>query len=151
MCPEGIKMDIKAGKKRIAEMLKVIESTDIEEIYYESDGLNIGIKKSTETIGLEAATSQEETKTEIKHKKSTAEVIEVCSHSVGFFMDYIPPLKKIMAKVGDNVNKGQKIGIIESMKILKEIVAPVSGRVSKKFVKHGSPVEYGQKLFEINV
>ena len=145
------KMDIKAGKKRIAEMQKAIEGTDIEEIYCEYDGLNIGIKKSTKTTEVEPATSQKETKAEKEQPKPAAEVVEVCSHSVGIFMDYIPPLKKVMAKIGDNVNKGQKIAIIESMKILKEVVAPQSGRIHKKFVKHGTPVEYGQKLFEIRI
>jgi acetyl-CoA carboxylase biotin carboxyl carrier protein len=140
-------MKLQAGMQKIKELLKAIEETDIEEICYENKGLNIGIRKN---ISQEVAEEVEE-KTQKKEKSKEKKIIEVVSHSVGLFRDYLSPSRKALARVGDNLNKGQKIGFIESMKLMKEIVSPAKGKVGKKFVKHGDPIEYGQKLFEIEI
>ncbi len=140
-------MKLKKGIERIKELLYVIKDTDIEEIYFEKDGLNIGVKKK---ITKESPVSKTEQKEE-KPEQNEKEIVEVVSHSVGLFRDALPPARKPLAKVGQSVNKGQKIGFIESTKIMKEIVSPVKGVVLEKFVKYGAVVEYGQKLFDIEV
>ncbi len=140
-------MKLKKGIERIKELLYVIKDTDIEEIYFEKDGLNIGVKKK---ITEESPVSETEQKEE-KPEQNEKEIVEVVSHCVGLFRDALPPARKPLAKVGQSVNKGQKIGFIESTKIMKEVVSPVKGVVLEKFVKYGAPVEYGQKLFDIEV
>ena len=81
------------------------------------------------------------------HKKR----IEIASHAVGIFREYIPPARKVLVKIGQKVNKGEKLGFIESMRIMKEVTSPAKGIVTAKFVKHGSPVEYGQKILEVEI
>ena len=53
------------------------------------------------------------------------------------------------AAPGDLVSEGQALGSVETMRILNECSAPVSGVIQSVFVSDGQPVEYGQALFEI--
>ena len=52
-------------------------------------------------------------------------------------------------KVGDQVEPGKVLCIIESMKLMNEIEAEVAGTVVAKLVENGRPVEYGEALFTI--
>ena len=45
---------------------------------------------------------------------------------------------------------GQKVGIIEAMKIMKEMDSNIKGRIVKVLVENGQPVEYGQELFLVD-
>ncbi|AMB95878.1 acetyl-CoA carboxylase biotin carboxyl carrier protein [Aerococcus urinae] len=60
------------------------------------------------------------------------------------------PDKDNFVKIGDHVEKGQSLCIIEAMKIMNEIHATTSGEITNIFVNDGDVVEYGQKLFEIS-
>jgi len=51
--------------------------------------------------------------------------------------------------VGQTVEKGDVLGIIEAMKLMNEIESDYTGTIAKVFVKNGDPVEYGQPLFEM--
>lgn len=146
----GHKMELKKGMDRIKDLLDAIKDTDIQEIYLEKDGLNIGLKKNI-TQEITAKRTEKKEEADITPAHDERRIVEVTSHSVGIFRDYILPSRKVMAKVGQDLNKGQKIGFIESMKIMREIVSPVKGSVKSKYVKQGDPVEYGQKLFDIEI
>ena len=52
-------------------------------------------------------------------------------------------------KVGDTVEPGQVLCIIESMKLMNEIEAEMAGTLVHKLVENGRPVEYGEALFAI--
>ena len=54
-------------------------------------------------------------------------------------------------KVGDHVEPKQVLCIIESMKLMNEIEAEVSGTVTAKHVENGRPVEYGESLFTLRI
>ena len=51
--------------------------------------------------------------------------------------------------MGDRVEPGQVLCIIEAMKLINEIEADTAGVVVKRFVSNGQPVEYGEALFAI--
>jgi biotin carboxyl carrier protein len=51
--------------------------------------------------------------------------------------------------VGDTVEPGQVLCIIESMKLMNEIECEVAGTVAAKLMENGRPVEYGEALFAI--
>jgi acetyl-CoA carboxylase biotin carboxyl carrier protein len=140
-------METNKGLKKIKELLDAVEGTDIRSVSVEENGLKIGITKMPEAEesgnGKSGAAKKKE--------KKPREIVEVTSHSVGIFRDSPPPSRKALAKAGQEVNKGQKLGFIESMKILKEIVSPAKGKISKKHIKSGDPIEYGQKLFDIEI
>ena len=59
------------------------------------------------------------------------------------------PEKPAFVKVGDAVNAGDVVCIIESMKLMNEINSEFSGKVAEIYAKDGQAVEYGQKLMRI--
>ncbi|MGY4706316.1 acetyl-CoA carboxylase biotin carboxyl carrier protein [Candidatus Bipolaricaulota sp. J31] len=68
---------------------------------------------------------------------------------VGTFWRRPNPDSPPFVEVGDRVEEGQTLCVIESMKVMNEIRADVSGVVEEILVEDGSPVEYGQPLFKI--
>jgi acetyl-CoA carboxylase biotin carboxyl carrier protein len=76
--------------------------------------------------------------------------LEVKSPMVGTFYKSPEPGSKAYVAVGDRVNKGQIVCIIEAMKIMNEIESEVSGVVREILAQDSQPVEYGQVLFKID-
>ena len=68
---------------------------------------------------------------------------------VGTFYESPSPGAPPFVKIGDSVQEGQVLCIIEAMKLMNEIEAEVSGVLAKAFVSNGTPVEYGMPLFGI--
>jgi acetyl-CoA carboxylase biotin carboxyl carrier protein len=68
---------------------------------------------------------------------------------VGTFYEASAPGAEPYIKVGDQVESGQVICIVEAMKLMNEIESDVAGEVVKRMVASGQPVEYGQPLFAI--
>ncbi len=73
----------------------------------------------------------------------------VKSPIVGTFYEAPSPGAPPFVKVGDTVQPGQVLCIIESMKLMNEIEAEMAGVVVTKLVENGRPVEYGEALFAI--
>jgi len=73
----------------------------------------------------------------------------VKSPIVGTFYESPSPGSPPFAKVGDMVEVGQVLCIVEAMKLLNEIESDVAGEVVKKMASNGQPIEYGQELFAI--
>jgi len=69
---------------------------------------------------------------------------------VGTFYRASSPEAKPFAEVGQSVNVGDVVCIIEAMKMFNQIQADKSGVISAILVESGQPVEYGQPLFVIN-
>jgi acetyl-CoA carboxylase biotin carboxyl carrier protein len=68
---------------------------------------------------------------------------------VGTFYSSPAPNAPSFVKVGDAVQVGQVICIIEAMKLMNELEAEVAGQVVRTYAESGQPVEYGQSLFAI--
>jgi len=68
---------------------------------------------------------------------------------VGTYYGSPAPNAPPFVKVGDTVQVGQVICIIEAMKLMNELEAEVAGRIVRAYVENGQPVEYGQSLFAI--
>jgi acetyl-CoA carboxylase biotin carboxyl carrier protein len=73
----------------------------------------------------------------------------VRSPIVGTYYDAPSPDAAPFIKVGDVVQKGQVLCIIESMKLMNEIEAEVAGTILAKLMENGRPVEYGEALFSV--
>jgi acetyl-CoA carboxylase biotin carboxyl carrier protein len=73
----------------------------------------------------------------------------VKSPIVGTYYDAPSPGAPTFVKVGDQVEPGKVLCIIESMKLMNEIEAEIAGVVVAKLVENGRPVEYGEALFTI--
>lgn len=73
----------------------------------------------------------------------------VRSPIVGTFYEAPSPGAPPFVKLGDNVDVGQVLCIVEAMKLMNEIESDAAGEIVKKLVTNGQPVEYGQELFVI--
>mgnify|MGYP000654217554 CR=1 FL=1 len=73
----------------------------------------------------------------------------VTSPMVGTFYRSAGPDKEPFVKVGDRVQKGQTICIIEAMKLFNEIEAEISGTVVDILIENAKPVEFDQPLFVV--
>lgn len=73
----------------------------------------------------------------------------VRSPIVGTFYEAPSPGAPPFAKIGDSVEVGQVLCIVEAMKLMNEIESDVAGEIVKKLVSNGQPIEYGQELFAI--
>lgn len=81
---------------------------------------------------------------------STAGLLEIKSPIVGTFYRSASPDKPAYAKVGDSVDKGSVVCIVEAMKLFNEIESEVKGKIVKVCIEDASPVEYDQVLFLVD-
>jgi acetyl-CoA carboxylase biotin carboxyl carrier protein len=73
----------------------------------------------------------------------------VKSPIVGTFYESSSPGSPAFVKVGDQVESGQVLCIVEAMKLMNEIESDLAGEIVKRLVTNGQPVEYGQPLFTL--
>jgi acetyl-CoA carboxylase biotin carboxyl carrier protein len=74
---------------------------------------------------------------------------QVKSPIVGTFYEAPSPGAAAFVKIGDQVEVGQVLCIVEAMKLMNEIESDVAGEVVQRIATGGQPVEYGQPLFAI--
>ena len=87
------------------------------------------------------------TKNHEESSQSTENHIMIKSPIIGTFYRRPSPDKDPFINVGDSVDVGSVVGIVEAMKLFNEIESEVSGKVVKVLVDDMSPVEYDQPLF----
>ena len=83
-------------------------------------------------------------------KEDTSKYIEIKSPMIGTFYRSASPEKPVFVSVGDKVDKGSVVCIIEAMKLFNEIEAEVTGTIVKVLVEDSQPVEYDQPLFLVD-
>ncbi|NLV92795.1 MAG: acetyl-CoA carboxylase biotin carboxyl carrier protein [Firmicutes bacterium] len=152
----------------IKELIEIVSQSDIAELVVEDDDKKLVIKRPSAFIGqgqavvsanlippanpVEVGQPQQapadepgSTETELV----AANQITVNAPMVGTFYVAPAPDAEPYVKVGDRVQVGQPLCIIEAMKLMNEIEAEVSGKIVKVLVSNAQPVEYGQPLFVI--
>lgn len=80
---------------------------------------------------------------------SDAHLVAIKSPMVGTFYRSASPDKPALVKIGDTVDIGTPVCIIEAMKLFNEIESDAKGKIVKVLVEDASPVEYDQPLFLI--
>ena len=73
----------------------------------------------------------------------------VKSPIVGTFYESSSPGSPAFVKIGDEIENGQVLCIVEAMKLMNEIESDAAGKIVHVFVKREQPVEYGQPLFAV--
>jgi glutaconyl-CoA/methylmalonyl-CoA decarboxylase subunit gamma len=85
---------------------------------------------------------QEKAKKLLEEKRSVNHEFEVKAPMPGMIL-------KIKKQIGESVNSGEPIIILEAMKMENELRSPITGKIKELFVNEGNPVEKGIKLFSI--
>jgi acetyl-CoA carboxylase biotin carboxyl carrier protein len=147
--------------KEIQTLIKFISSSKVDEVSIEKKDFKINIKRnqpvSQAPVAIQAPAPQpvvvESTPAVTPAAAPKAEVaaesntVEIKSPMIGTFYRKASPDKPSFVEVGDTIEKGQVICIIEAMKLFNEIEAEVSGKIVKVLVDDSKPVEYDQPLF----
>ena len=151
--------------EKMIELIDAVSKSDLTGFKYEEEGIKLHLSKRENTCyvteNLSApvnavTTSAAEIKKAAEGDQisgTSAEEIPVVnvveSPLVGTF--YAAPAEdaESFVKVGDRVEKGQTLGIVEAMKLMKEIESDYSGTVAEILVNNQEGVEYGQPLFRI--
>lgn len=153
---------------QLEKLLDFMAAHGLEEFEYEHAGLRIRLKKASSsgnaaphTGAPPQAFSAQPQATEMPAPSLaipaaplvTSPVSEdlhtIKSPIVGTFYSAASPGASPFVKVGDMIQVGQVVCIIEAMKLMNEIEADVSGELVRVLLENGQPVEYGQGLFAI--
>ncbi|MEJ6950085.1 acetyl-CoA carboxylase biotin carboxyl carrier protein [Natronospora cellulosivora (SeqCode)] len=140
--------------EEIKELLNMLSETDVSEIEYESGESKIRIKRGVQGIEYipahESKTIQVPQKNEVESKETIdTNHEEIVAPMVGTFYRAPSPDAGPFVEVGDVVNPGDTLCIIEAMKLMNEIEAEKRGKIVEILVDNADAVEYGQPLFKI--
>jgi acetyl-CoA carboxylase biotin carboxyl carrier protein len=144
----------------IKELLDLFNESGVGELEIERDGERIRIRKAGQAAeyqvspALAAAAQPLETTVSAESVPAATGAADsgqilVKSPIVGTYYDAPSPGAAPFVTVGDTVEQGQVLCIIESMKLMNEIEAETAGVIAAKLVENGRPVEYGEALFSI--
>lgn len=146
----------------IKKLVRMVETSDIEELEIQEDKFQIRITKAKgayQAIPLTAhvpapmistpatASPVAEITQESGVSSMKENLAEIRSPMVGTFYRASAPDAKPYIEVGDAIQPGKTLCIVEAMKLMNEIEAEISGKIVKILVENGQAVEYNQPLF----
>ncbi|MEO6639118.1 MAG: acetyl-CoA carboxylase biotin carboxyl carrier protein [Ginsengibacter sp.] len=151
--------------KQIQELVKLVNKTNIGELKIEKDDFKITIKQKSDPVQnvisqvspiapqnflpptFSPSVSEIESDSEKSAPGKTDNTITIKSPMIGTFYRQAGPEKPLFVSIGDEIETGQVVCIIEAMKLFNEIESEVSGKIVKVLVEDASPVEFDQPLF----
>jgi acetyl-CoA carboxylase biotin carboxyl carrier protein len=152
---------------QVERVLDFMASHHLEEFEYSHGGLHIRLKRAMATRNSTAAhspapvvapadsqtlpaASAGETPEQAPQPAAPKEELHVIkSPIVGTFYSAPSPEAVAFVKVGDTIQSGQVVCIVEAMKLMNEIEADMGGEIVAVLAENGQPVEYGQSLFAL--
>lgn len=144
--------------KEIKEMVNLMNENGLMELEIEKDGMRIRLKKTssgTEAFSGPVVVERERVSDSPARqsfetaKENPSKSVEIKSPMVGTFYRAPSPETPAYVEIGQNVEPGQVICIIEAMKLMNEIKAEIKGRILEILVDNAEPVEFGQPMFLI--
>ena len=150
-------------KDKIKEIIYMLENSDINEIEVRFWFKKIKVTKKPPILNVDSSELSSESLNVTNLKKeepvnqnidktqdtSSSNLIEIKSPMPGTFYSAPDPDSASFVNVGDSVNAGDTICIVEAMKIMNEIQAEESGTIDSILVDNSSPVEFDQVLFKL--
>ena len=142
--------------RKIKTLIEMLEESNLKEIEVSQGDESVRILRSglNETGAnkviqqTEVYSAEPNIEQKIEPKKIEGNIIT--SPIVGTFYRKPSPDKDPFIKVGDSVEQGDVLCIIEAMKMMNEIKSDFSGKIVSIDVEDGQPVEYGQHIITIN-
>ena len=138
----------------IEEMLQLMESRGLVELEMEHQGLRIRLRKAASGPGpqlVEYVSGVPQLAVPPPSVKLADERhrVVIKSPMVGTFYRAPAPDAPPFIEVGQDLEMGQVVCLIEAMKLMNEIKSETAGRVVEVLVENGAPVEFGQPLFVV--
>ena len=155
--------------KDLKRILDALKDADVSEFNLETPEYKVHVKRGTEVVHVAApapivmtaptpmhalpvaapVVSAAPAMAEVAPEKAVINGHQVKAPIVGTFYRSSSPDAPVFVQVGDKVESGQVLCIIEAMKLMNEIESDKAGVVREILVTNAQPVEYGQALFEI--
>tara|TARA_X000000368_G_scaffold404469_1_gene380526 strand:- start:312 stop:749 length:438 start_codon:yes stop_codon:yes gene_type:complete len=142
--------------RKIKKLIEMLQDSDLKEIEVSQGDESVRISRDNKSQTYVEPVIQKQ----VVHEANVAsekvvhqEEIEgnqITSPIVGTFYRKPSPDKDPFIKVGDVVQEGDVLCIIEAMKMMNEIKSDFSGKVVSINIEDGQPVEYGQHIITIN-
>lgn len=142
--------------KDIKALAAVLRQADLTKLEYSEGDVRITLERTAPsfvTAAPQAVTfsmpEAASVATAPEEKNDFNNLSEVRAPMVGVFYAAPAPDAKPFVRVGDTVEKGQVICIIEAMKLMNDITAPVAGRIVDICAQDGAVLEFGQTIMKI--
>ena len=150
-------------KDKIKEIIYMLENSDVNEIEVRFWFKKIKVTKKPPVLNVDSSQLSSDNlnvqnlnkeksvnqNSDIPKDDSLISLIEIKSPMPGTFYSAPDPDSPSFVNIGDNVNIGDTICIVEAMKIMNEIQAEESGTIEQILVDNSSPVEFDQVLFKL--
>ena len=150
-------------KDKIKEIIYMLENSDVNEIEVRFWFKKIKVTKKPPVLNVDSTQLSSDNQnipnlvkeqpvnqsSEASNDILETKLVEIKSPMPGTFYSAPDPESKSFVNIGDNVNAGDTICIVEAMKIMNEIQAEESGVVEEILVDNSSPVEFDQVLFKL--
>ncbi len=138
----------------IKSLITIISETDVTEIELEDEESKIKIKRGHQQVEFTPVENQRHVQaphnpTHNENDEEDSNREEIVAPMVGTFYRAPSPEADVFVEVGDVVNPGETLCIIEAMKLMNEIEVETRGKILEILVNNAEPVEYGQPLFII--
>ena len=153
------------NQKELKELIDFIIEKGIAEFELERGDVKVKIKRASDApavafpdtryvavpplVPVAAPSASAVAETAAAEAKPEENLHIVRSPIVGTFYEAPSPGAPPFVKVGDTLEVGQVLCIVEAMKLMNEIECDVAGELVKKLVSNGQPIEYGQELFAV--
>ena len=134
--------------EQLIELIQTVSSSNLGEFKYEEGDFKISLKKEKGEVRLaEQSESVSDRVSEQPQDSSEKKSGKVIKSPVGTF--YASPAEDAdpFVQVGEQVQKGKILAIVEAMKLMNEIESEFDGTIQEILVENGESVEYGQPLF----
>lgn len=145
--------------KEIREIINLMNDNDLSEIELERDGTKVKIKKSSADAIAPVYRSPVEYKVETQAQIQSTEIsandnsasnrLEIPSPMVGTFYRSPSPDSPPFIEIGQVVEVGQVVCVVEAMKLMNEIKSEIRGKIVEAPVENAQPVEFGQALYYV--
>jgi acetyl-CoA carboxylase biotin carboxyl carrier protein len=144
--------------KEIKEMINLMNENGLSELEIEKDNMRIKLKKTASGMEASGPIVIERERTmpldaketpESSTEKETQKTVEIKAPMVGTFYRAPSPESAPYVDIGQVIEPGQVICIIEAMKLMNEIKSEIKGKLIEILVENTEPVEFGQPMFLI--
>jgi acetyl-CoA carboxylase biotin carboxyl carrier protein len=142
--------------RKIKKLIEMLQDSDLKEIEVSQGDESVRISRDNSSQTSEPIIQKQvvhEASNIVSQEEIPQEEVKgdkVTSPIVGTFYRKPSPDKDPFIKVGDVVQEGDILCIIEAMKMMNEIKSDFSGKIVSIDVEDGQPVEYGQHIITIN-
>ncbi len=136
--------------ERTEALLQLASRYHLQELDWQEEGLRVSIRREAtplEMVGIpeKSGVAQDTT----ADTRASATLVELCAPMTGVFYRATSPDAPPYVEVGDFVEEGQTVCLIEAMKVFNEVPAERSGRVVEICASNGQLVEQGAVLFRL--